>query len=152
MWLYNNQVLETAPDGMEGFVYLIENLTNNKKYIGKKHFWERRKDRKTGRRKKKESNWQSYHSSCDELIEDYKVLGTVNFKKEILYLCPHKKSMSYFETLEQFKRDVIMRDDYYNTNIEGKFFTSERDNIYGKVILSESVQLQSSNIKPFCVE
>lgn len=140
MWLYNNQVLDTVPDGMEGFVYLIENLTNNKKYIGKKCFWERRKDRKTGRRKKKESNWQSYCGSCDELIEDYKQLGSVNFKKTILYLCPHKKSMSYFETLEQFKRDVIMRDDYYNTNVEGKFFSSEKENIYGKVMVSETVQ------------
>lgn len=140
MWLYNNQVLESVPEGMEGFVYLIENLTNNKKYIGKKHFWERRKDRKTGRRKKKESAWQSYCGSCDELIEDYKQLGSVNFKKTILYLCPHKKSMSYFETLEQFKRNVIMREDYYNTNVEGKFFSSEKENIYGKVILSECVQ------------
>ena len=140
MWLYNNQVLETVPEGMEGFVYLIENLTNNRKYIGKKHFWERRKDRKTGRRKKKESSWQSYMGSCDELIADYKELGSVNFKKTILYLCPHKKSMSYFETLEQFKRDVIMREDYYNTNVEGKFFSSEKDNIYSKVILSEIVQ------------
>lgn len=140
MWLYNNQVLESVPEGMEGFVYLIENLTNNKKYIGKKHFWERRKDRKTGRRKKKESSWQSYMGSCDELIEDYKELGSVNFRKTILYLCPHKKSMSYFETLEQFKRDVIMREDYYNTNVEGKFFSSEKENIYGKVIISETVQ------------
>ena len=144
MWHYNNEILETIPDGMEGFVYLIENLTNNKKYIGKKHFWERRKDRKTGRRKKKESNWRDYHSSCDELIEDFKQLGDSSFRKTILYLCPHKKSMSYFETLEQFKRDVIMRDDYYNTNVEGKFFSSERENIYGKVILSESVQQHQS--------
>lgn len=144
MWHYNNEILETIPDGMEGFVYLIENLTNSKKYIGKKHFWERRKDRKTGRRKKKESNWQNYHSSCDELIEDFKQLGRTSFKKTILYLCPHKKSMSYFETLEQFKRDVIMRDDYYNTNVEGKFFSSEKENIYGKVILSESVQSHQS--------
>lgn len=140
MWLYNNQVLETVPEGMEGFVYLIENLTNNKKYIGKKHFWGRRKDRKTGRRKKKESSWKSYMGSCDELIEDYKQLGSINFKKTILYLCPHKKSMSYFETLEQFKRDVIMREDYYNTNVEGKFFSSEKENIYGKVMVSETVQ------------
>ena len=152
MWLYNNQVLETVPEGMEGFVYLIENLTNNKKYIGKKHFWERRKDRKTGRRKKKESSWQSYMGSCDELIIDYKELGSVNFKKTILYLCPHKKSMSYFETLEQFKRDVIMREDYYNTNVEGKFFTSEKDSIYSKVLISEMVQDQSSNINPLAVE
>lgn len=152
MWLYNNQVLESVPEGMEGFVYLIENLTNNKKYIGKKHFWERRKDRKTGRRKKKESSWQSYMGSCDELIVDYKELGSVNFRKTILYLCPHKKSMSYFETLEQFKRDVIMREDYYNTNVEGKFFTSEKDNIYSKVLISEMVQDQSSNINPLAVE
>jgi hypothetical protein len=152
MWLYNNQVLETVPEGMEGFVYLIENLTNNRKYIGKKHFWERRKDRKTGRRKTKESSWQSYMGSCDELIADYKELGSINFKKTILYLCPHKKSMSYFETLEQFKRDVIMREDYYNTNVEGKFFTSEKDNIYSKVLISETVQDQSSNINPFGVE
>ena len=60
--------------------------------------------------------------------------------------------MSYFETLEQFKRDVIMREDYYNTNVEGKFFTSEKDNIYSKVLISETVQDQSSNINPFGVE
>lgn len=138
MWYYNDTVLDVVPDEMEGFVYLIENLINNKKYIGKKNFWERRKDRKTGRRKKKESNWKSYNSSCDELIADVKELGVDNFRKTILYLCPHKKSMSYFETLEQFKRNVIMREDYYNTNVEGKFFSSEKENIYGKVIISES--------------
>ncbi len=140
MWLYNNKILETVPDDMEGFVYLIENLTNGKKYIGKKTFWQRRKDRKTGRRKKVESNWKIYCGSCDELIKDVKELGVSHFVKTILYLCPHKKSMSYFETFEQFKRNVIMRDDYYNTNIEGKFFTSERENIYNKVLISESLQ------------
>jgi len=72
------------------------------------------------------------------LIADVKELGVDNFRKTILYLCPHKKSMSYFETFEQFKRDVIMREDYYNTNVEGKFFSSEKENIYGKVIISES--------------
>jgi hypothetical protein len=140
MWLYNNQLLENVPDDMEGFVYLIENLTNNKKYIGKKTFWQRRKDVKTGRRKKAESNWKIYCSSCDELIKDFKELGDSKFSKIILYLCPHKKSMSYFETLEQFKRNVIMREDYYNTNIEGKFFSSEIENIYKKVMISESLQ------------
>jgi hypothetical protein len=121
---------------MEGFVYLITNLTNNKKYIGKKTFWERRKDPKTGRRKKKESNWKNYYGSCDTLISDVKELGKDNFKREILYLCPHKKSMSFYETMEQFKRDVILKEDYYNTNIEGKFFSSEKENIYGVVMVS----------------
>jgi hypothetical protein len=140
MWYYNDKILEAVPEDMEGFVYLIENLTNNKKYIGKKTFWQRRKDPKTGRRKKTESNWRTYCGSCDELKDDIKELGISNFKKTILYLCPHKKSMSYFETSEQFRRDVIMREDYYNTNVEGKFFSSERENIYNKVMISESVQ------------
>jgi hypothetical protein len=114
-------------------VYLITNLTNDKKYIGKKHFWTRQKDRKTGRRKTKESDWQKYQSSCDLLKEDIKNLGEDKFLKEILHLCPHKKSMSFYETMEQFKRDVIFCDDYYNTNVEGKFFTSEVENIYNLV-------------------
>jgi hypothetical protein len=129
-WKYNNQEFTEAPKGMEGFVYLITNLTNDKKYIGKKHFWTRQKDRKTGRRKTKESDWINYWGSCDELKEDVKELGKDKFSREILYLCPHKKSMSFYETMEQFKRDVILREDYYNTNVEGKFFSSEVERIY----------------------
>jgi hypothetical protein len=129
-WKYNNQKFTETPKGMEGFVYLITNLTNDKKYIGKKHFWTRQKDRKTGRRKTKESDWIKYFGSCDELIEDVKLLGEDKFSREILYLCPHKKSMSFYETMEQFKRDVILREDYYNTNVEGKFFSSEVERIY----------------------
>ena len=129
--------MNDVPEGMEGFVYLITNLENGKKYIGKKTFWERRKDKKTGRRKKKESSWRDYFGSCEELIEDVKRLGKDKFRREILYLCPHKKSMSFYETMEQFKRDVILREDYYNTNVEGKFFSSEADRIYGIVIKSE---------------
>ena len=129
-WQYDQQDFTETPKEMEGFVYLITNLTNNKKYIGKKHFWTRQKDRKTGRRKKKDSNWQIYYGSCEELIEDVKTLGKDKFLREILYLCPHKKSMSFYETMEQFKRDVILKEDYYNTNVEGKFFSSEVERIY----------------------
>lgn len=136
-WIYNNQIFEIVPKEMEGFVYLITNLTTQKKYIGKKTFWERRKDLKTGRRKKRESNWKKYFGSCQELIEDVKNLGEDQFHREILYLCPHKKSMSYFETYEQFTRNVLFNENYYNYNIEGKFFSSEQDNIYSKVIKSE---------------
>jgi hypothetical protein len=132
-WKYNNIDFVEVPKGMEGFVYLITNLVNDKKYIGKKHFWTRQKDRKTGRRKTKESDWQNYPSSCDLLKEDIKNLGEDKFLKEILHLCPHKKSMSFYETMEQFKRDVILREDYYNTNVEGKFFSSEVENLYSIV-------------------
>jgi len=136
-WKYNDEDFIDAPKGIEGFVYLITNLTNDRKYIGKKSFWSRRKDRKTGRRKTKESDWKNYFGSCDELNEDVKLLGGDKFLREILYLCPHKKSMSYYETMEQFKRDVLMTDDYYNTNIEGRFFVSERAGIYEVVLRND---------------
>jgi hypothetical protein len=80
-WKYNDEDFTEVPKDMEGFVYLIINLTNNRKYIGKKHFWTRQKDRKTGRRKKKESNWKIYFGSCDKLNEDIKLLGEDNSTK-----------------------------------------------------------------------
>jgi len=135
-WQYNGEVFTDVPKGMEGFVYIITNLTNNKKYIGKKHFWTRQKDRKTGRRKTLESDWKNYFGSCDELNEDVKTLGKEHFLREILYLCPHKKSMSYYETYEQFKRNVLLSEEYYNTNIGGTFYMSESERIYGAVLKS----------------
>jgi len=138
-WQYNEEDFTDVLKGMEGFVYLITNLTNNKKYIGKKHFWTRQKDRKTGRRKTKESDWQNYFGSCDELNQDVKTLGKEHFLREILYLCPHKKSMSYYETYEQFNRNVLMSEGYYNTNIGGTFYMSESERIYGLVLKSSKI-------------
>lgn len=140
MWYFNGQLFEQADKKYEGFVYLITNLETGMKYIGKKHFWERRKNPKTGRRQTKESDWRNYFGSCDSLIQDVKMLGKDKFKKEILYLCPHKKSMSYYETYEQFKRNVLLDETYYNTNIEGKFYSSEKENIYDLVIEAKNQQ------------
>jgi len=35
-WTYQGEIVEEIPQGVEGFVYLITNTTNNRKYIGKK--------------------------------------------------------------------------------------------------------------------
>ena len=35
-WLYKNKEITELPEDCEAFVYLITNLTNNKKYVGKK--------------------------------------------------------------------------------------------------------------------
>ncbi len=140
MWYFNGQEFDEVDKKYEGFVYLITNIENGMKYIGKKHFWERRKNAKTGRRQTKESDWRKYFGSCDQLKEDVKSLGENKFKREILYLCPHKKSMSYYETYEQFKRNVLLDEAYYNTNIEGKFYSSEVERIYGLVISGENPQ------------
>ena len=139
IWKYNGENFTDVPKGMEGFVYMITNLTNNKKYIGKKHFWTRQKNKKTGRRKTEESDWKNYFGSCDELKEDIKKIGEEHFLREILYLCPHKKSMSYYETYEQFNRNVLMSEEYYNTNIGCTFYMSESERIYGVVLKSSKI-------------
>ena len=36
LWYYNDEPVDELPEGTVGFVYLITNLTNNRKYIGKK--------------------------------------------------------------------------------------------------------------------
>jgi hypothetical protein len=131
MWLYEGEEFSEDIKKYEGFVYLIENLTNGRKYVGKKSFWQRRKNRKTGRRQKKESDWKKYFGSSDEVKADVKELGEENFKRTILRLCIYAKEMSFHEQREQWERGVLHTDEYYNTNIGGKFFVTESEKIYG---------------------
>ena len=119
MWLYRGQVVEQLPEDCEAFVYLITNNTNNKKYIGKKlaKFKTTKpplKGKKNKRRGYKESDWRTYWGSSDNLKEDVEELGESKFTREILHYCPSRGVASYLEAREQFDRDVLLRDDYYN--------------------------------------
>jgi hypothetical protein len=118
-WYYQGKVFteDMIADNV-GFVYEITNLTNGKKYIGKKNFTQVRK--RVSKKKKrpvrvtKNSDWQVYTGSSRSLQEDIKVLGEVNFKKEIIKLCKTKGEMSYYEIKAQLDNDVLLCDDYYN--------------------------------------
>ena len=118
-WTYKGKEVKEIPDDIEGFVYIITNLTNNKKYIGKKlaKFKTTKpplKGRKNKRRGYKESDWRDYWGSSDKLNEDVQALGTDKFTREILYYCNSRGLMSYLEAREQFERRVLESDDYYN--------------------------------------
>ena len=118
-WTYQGKQVTEIPEGIEGFVYLITNLTNNKKYIGKKlaKFKKTRpplKGRKNKRRSKVESDWRDYWGSSDKLIADVEKLGEDKFTREILYFCKSRGEMSYLEAREQFERRVLETDEYYN--------------------------------------
>ena len=117
MWLYNNTPLEEIPDGYVAFVYLITNEVTGRKYIGKKLFKFTRSTKKKGKRVKKQvdSDWLSYYGSNKELNEHVELYGKDKFKREILYLCKSKGEASYLEAKEQFARDALMTEDYYNT-------------------------------------
>jgi hypothetical protein len=118
-WTHQGEKVEEMPEGVEAFVYLITNLTDNKKYIGKKlaKFKTTKpplKGKKNKRRGTKESDWRDYWGSSDKLQEDVEQLGEDKFTREILYYCPSRGIASYLEAREQFERRVLEKDDYYN--------------------------------------
>jgi|TARA_B100000941_G_C28471172_1_gene536487 hypothetical protein len=118
-WTYQGKKIDDLPENIEGFVYLITNTTNNRKYIGKKlaKFKKTKpplKGKKNKRRSKIESDWREYWGSSDHLIADVEKIGEENFTREILYMCESRGLMSYLEAKEQFDRRVLETDDYYN--------------------------------------
>jgi len=118
-WTYQGKEVTEIPDEYEGFVYLITNLTDNRKYVGKKlaKFKTTKpplKGKKNKRRGYKESDWRDYWGSSDKLIADVEKLGEDNFTREILYFCKSRGEMSYLEAREQFERRVLETDEYYN--------------------------------------
>jgi len=122
-WIYQNQYYEPCEDvtsksfPYQGFVYLIENLENGMCYIGKKGFTFSKtyQKNKKKRRCKVESDWRAYFGSSELLHKDLELYGHEAFRRTILHLCRSKGEASYLEAKEQFIRDVLLRDDYYNT-------------------------------------
>ena len=113
------EVCKPIPEDTFGFIYEITNLTNNRKYIGKKQMVRkiRRKPLKGKKRKRIdyiESDWKTYTGSSDVLNEDIKNLGINNFKFNILKFCNSKFELSYFEAKIQFEKDVLLNENYYN--------------------------------------
>ena len=128
-WYYQNTLVEALPEDCVGFVYLITNTTNGRKYVGKKLAkFSKTKYRvvklKNGSKKKKkikekvDSDWQEYYGSSPELTADVLKLGAENFTREILYYCRSKAECSYIEAREQFSRRVLESNDYYNGHIQ----------------------------------
>lgn len=127
-WSYQQNPITELPDDCVGFVYLITNLMNNRKYVGKKLAKFSKTTYKTikkkdGTKKKKrvrskiDSDWLEYFGSSIELNKDVESLGKKNFTREILYFCKSKAECSYIEAREQFARKVLESTEYYNNNI-----------------------------------
>ena len=130
MWYYNGEEFtsEMIEDNV-GFVYIITNVSNNKKYVGKKTLVSKRKlpplkGKKRRRTKIVESKWQDYFGSSDEVTAILEEHGRDIFKREILHLCKSKSEMSYLELKEQMDREVLLNDEYYNGIIQVKIHKS----------------------------
>ena len=102
-----------------GFVYIITNTINGRKYIGKKQIQSKKKLQplkgKTRKRIKiVETDWKSYTSSSTEVNNDILKYGKENFIFEIVRWCCSKSAMAYFEAKLQFDNDVLLNENFYN--------------------------------------
>ena len=135
-WYYNGKVFrsENIEDNF-GFVYLIENKINGRKYIGRKYFWSFRKPKGKSRKVKSESDWKKYYGSCPELKEDVIKFGRENFSRTMLSVHKTGGKTNFEETRQLFANNVLTEslDDgspaWYNSNILSRYF---RKDYYGK--------------------
>jgi hypothetical protein len=122
MWTYLGKLFTTEMIGdYVGFVYEITDTENGMKYIGKKRFWSKvtkapLKGKKNKRRSLKESDWQNYYGSSDEVKKLVEKSGVQRFERRILRLCKSLGEMSYFETKSHFDFEVLLKpNEYYNS-------------------------------------
>ena len=128
-WEYQGEIVNELPEDCVGFVYIITNTLTGRKYIGKKlakfsKTTYKVVKLKNGTKKRKkikskiDSDWQEYYGSSPNLTADIDKLGKENFKREILHYCTSKAQTSYLEAKEQFLRQVLESDEYYNGHIQ----------------------------------
>jgi len=123
-WLY--QGLEFTSEMIkhyQGFVYLLENTDNGRKYIGKKFFIKPKVLPKTKKRPRRvrtkvESDWKDYYGSNEQLqldIDSGNGRGKMAIVRTILRLCETKGECSYYEIKEQLAVDALLKEEYYNS-------------------------------------
>jgi hypothetical protein len=131
-WIYNGKPF-TSSDIQDyfGFVYLIQNNINGRKYIGRKYLWSFRTPKGKKRKVKSESDWKNYYGSCPELKEDIDKLGRENFSRTILSLHKTKGKTNFEETRRLFLNNVLTESldngdpAFYNSNILNRYFRKD---------------------------
>ena len=127
MFKYKDKIIESIEDfpaDAFGFVYKTTHKSG-KSYIGKKVLYFNRKV-KLGKRELLAlpitRGRRGSHVEIKNIIVEE---GVDVFTREILHICPSKKHLTYYENKYLFSLGVIESDDYYNDNIEGRYFSKD---------------------------
>ena len=130
-WLYDGKVFESEDiKDYFGFCYILTDLENGMKYIGRKYFYSIRKKKGIRKKVRSESDWKSYYSSSKKIQQMVQESGPNRFKREILSLYKKKGQVNYNETKLLFQHNVLeaVNDDgerlYYNENIMNRYFST----------------------------
>ena len=120
------------PSLWAGFIYSIEEISSGRVYLGKKMLWRnlriKVKGKKRRKRVKNESDWRTYKSSSEDILQGIKRQGVSAFKFTILSLYKTRCQVNYAETAELFKQEVLHallpsgQYKFFNKNVGGKWY------------------------------
>ena len=148
-WTYQGNPITEIEPSVVGFIYVITNLLDGRKYYGKKQKSFKKTSYKkvlvktTGLKKTKkikslvDSGWRDYYGSSEFLLADVELLGKENFGREILRFCSSLTEMTYFEMKYQVENDVLLNpSQFYNSYVGGRI---HRKNLKEFFVLNDVV-------------
>lgn len=127
-WYYKGTIFNSTDiKDAHGMIYLIEEISTGRIYIGQKQLWTK-KPRMVNKKKKMikaESDWKKYYSSSNYIMEKVEKEGWSDFKRHILVLCISDGQMNYVEMKLQIDLRMLEQQDLYiNGYIGGRISTS----------------------------
>lgn len=127
-WYYKGQVFNsTSINDAHGFIYMIEEISTGKIYIGQKQLWTK-KIRMINKKRKKvkaESDWKNYYSSSNYINDKVALNGTSDFKRYIVTLVSGDGIMNYIELRFQMDLKVLENEHkYINGYVGGRISRS----------------------------
>lgn len=131
-WMFKNKIFTSEDiNNAHGMVYLIEEISTGKMYIGQKQLWTK-KTRTINKKKKKikvDSDWKKYWSSSSYIKEKVLNEGHDDFRRYVLMLCISTGQLNYMEMKLQMDLRVLEKPEFYlNGFIGGKISTSHIKN------------------------
>lgn len=140
-WTFNGVEI-TEPSNYHGFVYILTDTRNGKRYIGKKSFWSKITPKGAKRKKTVESNWRGYYSSSKLIKEIIREHGKDVFKREIIALCELERHMNYLEVKYQFQFNILEQpEQWYNENINGCWYPHLYADVYDKSLINSNISI-----------
>lgn len=133
-WYYKGEIFKSEllytdefKDNIHGFIYIIEEISTGKIYIGQKHLWTTKVTsiNKKKKKQKVESDWKNYYGSSGYINDKIEKEGTFDFKRYIIALCISDGNLNYIEAKIQFDLRVLeYQDKYINGYIGGRMAAS----------------------------
>lgn len=127
-WYYKGEIFNsTSIKEAHGMIYLIEEISTGRLYIGQKQLWTK-KPRMVNKKKKMikaESDWKKYYSSSNYIMEKVEKEGWSDFKRSIVALVSSDGMLNYLEMKIQMDVRVLENESkFINGYIGGKISRS----------------------------